>query len=171
MVSDSLGVMRHTMDLNEHCTVPLGLERLGATTGSSMCHVLVDVMVTYSGPFFQCLNYPNLQVDVAPQPAGIRGRSSSHLKAGFKLRRQGLVSTSCGHWKVVQFPPMETESGKGENGVYTHSSSWDNLATSCDTDVIRCSTERSVCAPELGWAARGSFSQLGALSLPSSNWG
>ena len=101
MVSDSLGVTRHTMDLNEHFTVPLGLGRLGAAIGSSMCHILVGVMVTYSGPglsrFFNVLaDYPNLQVGVAPQPAGMGGRSSSHLKAGSKLRRQGIAPAPCG---------------------------------------------------------------------------
>ncbi len=57
MVGDSLGVVCHTEDLSGHCTVPLGLGRLGATTGSFMYHILVGTLVTYtrSGLFHQAI--------------------------------------------------------------------------------------------------------------------
>ncbi len=71
----------------------------------------------------------------------------------------------CGQWKVVKFPPADTGSGKGENGVYTHSFSWDNSAASHNTDMTRHSMERSAQVPELGRTAVDPSLQLGALYL------
>ena len=61
-----------------------------------------------------------------------------------------MVSTPRGQWNVVKFPSADTGSGKGENGVYTHSVGWDNSATNHGTGMARHSLESSAQVPRIG---------------------
>ena len=62
---------------------------------------------------------------------------------------------------MVKFPSADVGPGRVENGVYTHSPSWDSSTANRAADVSRHSTERSAHVPELGGVARDLSSQLG----------
>ncbi len=74
-----------------------------------------------------------------------------------------MVSTPCGQWKVVKFPSADTGSGKGRNGVYTHSFGWESLAANHDAGMAKHSMESYAQVPDLGRTAVGPSLQLGAL--------
>ena len=71
------------------------------------------------------------------------------------------MPTPCGQWKVGKFPSADIGSGKGENGVYTRSSSGDNSTANRDADVTRYSMERSAQVQESGGTARDCSLKLG----------
>ncbi len=80
----------HIRDLGGRFTVSFHLGRPGVTMGSLADHTLTGVVERTSGQDLvnsPVLGPPQFSNGCAPQPVGARGRSSSRLKAGSKLRR------------------------------------------------------------------------------------
>ena len=137
------------------------------TSESFMYHILVSVVVkcVVVSHFLSAWTKLFFQMGVTLQPVGVGRRSSSRLEAGSNLHRQGVEPTPCGQWKLVKFPSAITGSGRGENGLYTHSFNLDNSASDHDTDMNRYSMEISTQVPQLDChgffsAAWGSFLHL-----------